>query len=149
YLFIYYFNLIYIIFYDFVFLLLHYLTFFSLFFIIFFYSYSTLTKYNPFGGKVFPAFSLFFSFIIFSICCGSIFPSPTSTRVPAIILTILYKNPFPVSSIIILSSFIYICVLYIVLTLLLLLVPLALNALKSCSRSKYFNACSIFLTSNF
>ena len=63
------------------------------------YSYSTLTKYNPCGGKVLPAFSLFPDSIISGILSGFILPMPTYTNVPAIILTILYKNPFPVSSI--------------------------------------------------
>ena len=35
------------------------------------------------------------TFKIFLISSGSIFPSPTSTKVPEMILTILYKNPFP------------------------------------------------------
>ena len=39
-----------------------------------------------------------------NIPLGSIFSSPTSSKVPAIILTILYKKPFPVRVIIIFSS---------------------------------------------
>lgn len=46
-------------------------------------SYTTCTKYKPCGGNVFPAFPLSFSFMILGISSGSIFPSPTSTKVPA------------------------------------------------------------------
>ena len=44
-----------LVFYDFIYILLQ------------IYSYFTSNKYNPFGGSVFPAFSLFPSFIMFSI----------------------------------------------------------------------------------
>ena len=50
--------------------------------LVFYTSYSTLTKYNPCGGNVFPAFPLSFSFMILGISSGSIFPNPTSTKVP-------------------------------------------------------------------
>ena len=50
---------------------------------------------------------------------------------------------------IILPSFFLMLVLYIVLTLPLLLVPLALKPLKSCSPIKYFIASFIFVSSNF
>ena len=62
------------------------------------YSYSTFNKNNPLAGNVLPAFSLFLEFIIWVILSGPSFPSPTSTNVPAIILTMLYKKPFPVNS---------------------------------------------------
>ena len=53
------------------------------------YSYFTFTKNNPCGAKVFPAFCLSLEFIISFTSSGLIFPRPTSTKVPAIILTIL------------------------------------------------------------
>ena len=56
------------------------------------------SRIRPFEEAVLPALALSQDKIIFSISLGKILPRPTSMRVPAIILTMLYKNPFPVTS---------------------------------------------------
>ena len=54
-------------------------------------------RVSPFAGAVFPALDLSSDPIIPGISPGNIFPSPTSISVPAMIRTMLYKNPLPVT----------------------------------------------------
>jgi len=68
-------------------------------FLIFFSAYlseiSILQSRNPSGGSVGPAKVRSHCSKIRGISSGCVLPVPTSKSVPATILTILYKKPFP------------------------------------------------------
>ena len=68
-------------------------------------SYTIPKRTRPCGGAVAPALPLSFCSSISFTSEGANAPRPTSTSVPAMIRTILYKNPFPLMRIFIRSPF--------------------------------------------
>ncbi len=60
---------------------------------IIFPQYFTSIRNKPWGGAFIPAFVLSFASRISGISSGALFPMPTSTRAPAIVLTIYRRKP--------------------------------------------------------
>lgn len=69
-----------------------------------FYSYSSPIIVSPCAGAAHPATLRSQASKIVCISCGANSPAPTFISVPAMIRTILYKNPFPVTRIVIISA---------------------------------------------